>query len=130
VVEEGAGAGTPVRSASVAANTASDVVDASSGLEDAQNAHAGLDRARIRTVWVSGQESEWDDSIILTVVVEPGYADEARSAIRDWYAGPLCVLERDLPPTSELRAVQEEVMGGPGRPSWTSTRLSSPTPSP
>ena len=93
-----------------------DVVDPGSGLDDMQDARNGLDHARVRSLWISGQESEWDDSIILTVVVEPGYAAEARRILREGYEGPLCVLERNLPPTSELRAAQDQVMDGSGRP--------------
>jgi hypothetical protein len=49
------------------------------------------------------------DPFVLNFVVRPGSGPAATAALRQSYAGPLCVVERDLPSEAELHALQGEV---------------------
>ncbi|HEX9994832.1 MAG TPA: hypothetical protein VGB14_18035 [Acidimicrobiales bacterium] len=82
-------------------------------------------------VWVSDPAGgEWDGPFTVSVVVRPGSGPAAEARVREMWAGPLCVVERDLPSAADLAAVQEEAHagGGPGTPlgtvyaSWTEPR--------
>lgn len=59
--------------------------------------------------WVSDAAAE-GRPFVANVIVRPGSSDEARAAVRREYAGPLCVVERDLPTADELEAVHAGVL--------------------
>lgn len=74
------------------------------------------------TIWVTGSRPEPvdggplpalqdppSDDFVANVIVRPGAGDAAVHAVRERYAGPLCVVERNLPLEIELRAVQSEL---------------------
>lgn len=89
-----------------------DVVDPNTGEGAWMVATEDLSLDRIDglvTIWVSGSGST-DEDFVVNVVVRPGSLDAAETAIRERYAGRLCVVERDLPTETELRRVQEEVV--------------------
>ncbi len=48
-------------------------------------------------------------TVVGNLVVLPGAKDEIEARIRESYAGPLCVVERDGPTEKELAAVQREL---------------------
>ena len=92
-----------------------DVVDPTSGLADSEDALAGIAQDRLSAVWVSDRSSGWwDGPSTLTVVVPPGQGEGVQRDIRERYAGPLCVVEREQPTLGELEAVQQEVLLGQG----------------
>ncbi len=66
------------------------------------------------TMWVSGSGGPSED-FVLNVIVRPGAGESAKIVVRERYAGPLCVVERDLPLESELRALQSEVLNEDAR---------------
>ena len=87
-----------------------DVVDPASGLEDSEDALAGIAQDRLSAVWVSDRSSGWwDGPYTLTVVVPPGQGEGVQRDIRERYAGPLCAVEREQPTLAELEAVQQEI---------------------
>jgi hypothetical protein len=61
------------------------------------------------TIWVSGSGGTAGDFVV-NVIVRPGSGDAAKAAVRERWAGPLCIVERDLPTEDELRVVQEELL--------------------
>jgi hypothetical protein len=89
-----------------------DVVDASAGEASWESATQDRDPLAVDelvTMWVAGSGGT-SDHFVVNVIVRPGGAGAATSAIRARYAGALCVVEKDLPPESRLRAVQAEMM--------------------
>lgn len=58
--------------------------------------------------WVSNAAGA--QPFVANLIVRPGSSDEARAAVRREYAGPLCVVERDLPTGDELEAVHAGVL--------------------
>lgn len=61
------------------------------------------------TMWVSGSGGP-SEGFVVNVIVRPGAGSAAMRVIRQRFAGRLCVVERDLPLESELRAVQSELV--------------------
>lgn len=61
------------------------------------------------TMWVTGSGGEGGEDFVANVIVRPGGREAAVAAVRGRYLGPLCVVERDLPTSSELDAVQSEL---------------------
>jgi hypothetical protein len=61
------------------------------------------------TMWQS------QDPFVLNLIVRPGSGPAATAALRQSYAGPLCVVERDLPTEAELHALQDEVSDSEAR---------------
>jgi hypothetical protein len=53
--------------------------------------------------WVSSEP------FVANVVVLPGHGRDVEALVREYYDGPLCVVERDAPTAEELRQVQREV---------------------
>lgn len=66
------------------------------------------------TMWVSGSGGP-SEGFVANVIVRPGAGYAATRAIRQRYAGRLCVIERDLPLESELLEVQSELVDGAAR---------------
>jgi hypothetical protein len=85
------------------------VVDPSHGTDEWAADPGFSDPASYVAAWVSDPAGEWDGPFTASVIVRPGRGAEAEERIREHYLGPLCVVERDAPTESELRAVQEEV---------------------
>lgn len=89
-----------------------EAVDPDAGEEAWMTATEDLPVDRIEglvTIWVTGSGRQ-DEDFVVNVVVRPGSGAAATAAVRDRYAGPLCVVERDLPTEAELRAVQDELL--------------------
>jgi hypothetical protein len=55
------------------------------------------------TMWQS------QDPFVVNYIVRPGSGPAATAALRQSYAGPLCVVEWDLPTEAELHALQDDV---------------------
>jgi hypothetical protein len=60
-------------------------------------------------MWVS------QSPYVVNFIVRPGTGATSTAAVRRGYAGPLCVVERDLPTLNELGAVQDEVVDAAAR---------------
>lgn len=94
-----------------------DVVDPEAGEGAWETATHDLRLERIPdlvAIWVSGSGGTADDFVV-NVIVRPGAGDAATTAVRERYAGPLCIVERDLPTEAELRVVQDEVIDDDAR---------------
>lgn len=90
-----------------------DVVDASEGgaeWEAMTQMDTAFDSQDLVAAWVSDPAGDWDGAFVGNVVVVPGAAPAAVARIREHYAGPLCVIERDAPTAAELAAVRDEVI--------------------
>jgi hypothetical protein len=55
-------------------------------------------------VWVSTHQKTFN------VLVRPGAAEAVRNEIRTYFAGLLCIVERDLPSQATLRALQDRIV--------------------
>ena len=82
-----------------------EVVDATHGSER----WGGVSVPDQVAVWVSDPAGDWDGPFVVNVVVRPGAAEAARTAIREEYLGYLCLTERDAPTEAELLEVQSEI---------------------
>jgi hypothetical protein len=83
-------------------------VDADAGLEEWQNAPDGGEVSEtpgLVATWVTDPGNpEWDGPFVGNLIVRPGSADEATAHVRRFYAGHLCVVERDQRTAKELDA--------------------------
>ena len=89
-----------------------DVVDASQGAaewEAMTQVDGSFDSRELVAAWVSDPAGDGGGRFVGNVVVVPGAAQAAMARIREHYAGPLCVVERDGPTAAELAAVQDEL---------------------
>lgn len=70
--------------------------------------------------WVTDPAGPEDGPFTGNVWVRPGAAAAVTAIIRERYAGPLCVAERDLPTMHELARVQDRLMEVVGQMVWMS----------
>jgi hypothetical protein len=62
------------------------------------------------SLWVTGPNTGTPGPrFVVNATVRPGFADQARAAIRRSYAAGLCLVEKDAPTEAELREVQAKV---------------------
>jgi hypothetical protein len=59
--------------------------------------------------WVSDPSGSWDGPFVASVVVRPRFGRDTERLVRRYYAGSLCVVEKDAPTADELRRIQDEV---------------------
>ena len=96
-----------------------DVVDPSQGMsawEEASPYVTAQDLPGFVTAWMTTTAESIPPPIVGNVVVLPGGREEAITAIRRHYGGPLCVVERNGPTAAELEAVQAELGDAASRP--------------
>jgi hypothetical protein len=95
-----------------------DVVDPSHGVagwEAMSQDHGPFEIPGLVAAWVSDPAGDGDGSFVGNVVVVPGAAPAALARIREHYAGPLWVVERDVPTADELTSVRDELLDGSAR---------------
>lgn len=95
-----------------------DVIDASQGVaawEAMSQDYGPFEIPDLVAAWASQPDAERNESFVGNVLVLPGSRQTAVRHIREHYAGPLCVVERDGPTSAELAAVQDEVTGTDAR---------------
>ena len=69
-------------------------------------------------VWGTDPARPEDGPFVVNFWVRPGATAAVTAVVRRQYAGPLCVVERDLPAMHELARVQERLMDVVGQMVW------------